>query len=149
MMKPGDAPGATRGVLEAMRTGGVDRGFRWDRALVWFLRVMALVWVAKGLGAWAALLGIGPDGAMPFEGRPLSVQATVIYFAVIDLVAAVGLWLTSTWGGVMWLLAVMSHLIMAVFFPRIIDSGLPTTGALIVLVAAYLGISWLAAREDE
>ena len=36
-------------------------------------------------------------------------QATIIYFAVIDLMAAVGLWMASTWGGVLWLLAVMSH----------------------------------------
>jgi hypothetical protein len=41
----------------------------------------------------------------------------VIYFAVIDQVAAVGLWLTSVWGGVMWLLAIMSHLILGFFFP--------------------------------
>ena len=34
--------------------------------------------------------------------------------------------MVSTWGGVMWLLAVMSHLILAAFFPRIVSGGLDT-----------------------
>ena len=41
----------------------------------------------------------------------------MIVFAVLDLVAGVGLWLTSTWGGVMWLLAIMSHILMGSFAP--------------------------------
>jgi hypothetical protein len=73
-------------------------------------------------------------------------QATVIYFALIDLVAAVGLWMASTWGGIMWLLAVMSHLILAAFFPGIVTGGLPVMVFFLTLIAVYLAISWLAAR---
>jgi hypothetical protein len=126
----------------------VATGLHWDAVLVWFLRAMAIVWLVTGLGHWAILLGVFPGDA-PFEGRPLAFQATITYFAVIDLVAAVGLWLTSTWGGVMWLLAVMSDLILAIFFPQIIGHGLLTIAALIVLVGAYFVISWLAARTAD
>jgi len=100
---------------EGIPQNPAPRSVRWSLILVWFMRVVALLWITKGLASWAALLGIGPAPA-PFEVRPTGYQATVIYFAVIDLVAAVGLWLTSTWGGVLWLLAIMSHLILAVFF---------------------------------
>ena len=75
-------------------------------------------------------------------------QATIIYFSVIDLVAAIGLWLTSTWGGVLWLLAVMSHLILAIFFPAIVPSNAVSIAVSLLFIALYLVISWLAANEE-
>jgi hypothetical protein len=120
---------------------------RWGYLLVWFMRVTAIVWVIKGLGNWLVILGA--EGMPTFEGRALSFQATIVYFSVIDIVAAVGLWLTSAWGGVLWLLALMSHVILSIFFPRIVGSS---TAMLIVnfgLVVSYLTISWLASREDR
>ncbi|MFL4988796.1 MAG: DUF6163 family protein, partial [Microvirga sp.] len=100
----------------------------------------------KGLSSWAAILGVWTPGA--FELRTTGYQATKIYFAVIDLVASVGLWMASTWGGVLWLLAVMSHLILAAFFPRVLGSGFAPLIFFSVLVVAYIAISWLAARDE-
>jgi Family of unknown function (DUF6163) len=121
--------------------------WHWSAALTWFMRVVAIVWIMKGLSAWSIILGAwSPAGA--FEVRSTGYQATIIYFAIIDLIAAVGLWMASTWGGVMWLLAVMSHLILAVFFPRIVTSGVFTSLFFVVLIAAYLAVSWLSAQEE-
>jgi hypothetical protein len=123
------------------------RTLRWTLILTWFMRLLALLWIVKGLSAWAAILGVWtPTG---FEGRGTGYQATIIYFAVIDLVAAVGLWMASTWGGVLWLLAVMSHVILAVFFPRIVSGGAVTMGLFFTLILAYLVVSWLSAREEQ
>ena len=94
----------------------------------------------------ALILGIA--GAVPFEGRPPGQQAVTVYFAVMDLIAAVGLWLTSTWGGVLWLLAVMSHLILAVFFPRFVSNGALLIALFIIALMMYLTISWLAAIDE-
>lgn len=120
---------------------------RWNRVLVWFMRAIALVWIVKGLIAWAAIFGaeLGPP---PFEARNPGYQATTIYFAVIDLVAGVGLWLTSTWGGVLWLLAVMSHLILAVFFPRFVANSALLIALFIISTMTYLVLSWLAAVDE-
>ncbi len=117
---------------------------RWQRLLVWFMRLTALAWIAKGLFAWVTIM----SAASGFDIRPLGFQATVIYFAVIDLVAAVGLWLTSPWGGVLWLLAVMSHLILGLFFPQLVEIHVWLFATEIVLVVAYFAISWMAAREE-
>lgn len=143
-----ERPGTQQGFAEVLKSDEAASGLQWDVVLVWFLRAMAIVWLVTGIGHWAILLGVFPGDA-PFEGRPLSHQATTIYFAIIDLVAAVGLWLTSTWGGVMWLLAVMSDLILAIFFPQIIGHGLVTVVAMVTLVATYFAISWLAARAVD
>jgi len=151
-----EAPSSGRGPLDPARglsdegipQNPAPRSVRWSLILVWFMRVVALLWITKGLAAWAALLGVGAASA-PFEVRPTGYQATVIYFAVIDLVAAVGLWLTSTWGGVLWLLAIMSHLILAVFFPFYVTGGVVLIGLFVVFILGYLTISWLAASEEE
>lgn len=123
------------------------RRVRWSAALVWFMRILALLWIAKGLGAWAVILGAGYP-VPPFEARSMGHQATIIYFSVIDLVAAIGLWLTSAWGGVLWLLAVMSHLILAIFFPAIVPSNLVSIVISVLFIGLYLMMSWLAASEE-
>jgi hypothetical protein len=121
---------------------------RWSFILTWFMRVLAILWIMKGLSAWAVILGVWtPIGQ--FEARSTGYQATIIYFALIDLIAAVGLWMASTWGGIMWLLAVMSHLILAAFFPGIVTGGLMTLTFFLTLIAVYLAVSWLAAQEEQ
>ncbi len=125
----------------------VTRSVRWNFILIWFMRMLSLIWIAKGLGYWAVILG-ADSAPTPFEARSTGFQATTIYFAIIDLVAAVGLWLTATWGGVLWLLAVMSHLILTVFFPRIVAGGPILIGLFLSFIVAYLVISWLAASDE-
>ncbi len=121
---------------------------RWGFVLTWFMRLLAVLWIIKGLSAWAVILGIwSPIGA--FETRSTGYQATIIYFGVIDLVAAVGLWIASTWGGVLWLLAVMSHLVLAVFFPHIVAIDAVSMGLFCGLILAYLVLSWLSARQQQ
>lgn len=118
----------------------------WDRYLVVFMRIVAVLWIAKGLAAWAAILTPGSVRMPPFETLPGAVQAGFVAFAVLDLVAAVGLWLTSTWGGVMWLLAVMAHLLVTLAGPEIPGARI-IGGVELALVAAYVVLSWLASRE--
>jgi hypothetical protein len=142
-----------RGGAAALRDGDqlaaphAPHQLRWTSTLIGFMRVMSLIWLVKGLLAWGVILGINlPPPA--FEARTTGFQAGMIYFAVIDLVAAVGLWLASTWGGVLWLLAVMSHLILAVFFPRFVSNGALLIAVLIIAIMSYLTLSWLAAVEE-
>jgi uncharacterized membrane protein (DUF2068 family) len=69
-----------------------------------------------------------------------------VFFAVIDLVAAVGLWLAAAWGAVIWLTAVASMLAVEIFFPQVFGGGWLTgvlEGALLIL---YL---WLALKSAQ
>jgi hypothetical protein len=122
--------------------------WHWDAILTWFMRLLAILWIVKGLGAWAIIVGVWAPAGL-FEERSLGYQTTIAYFAIIDLVAAVGLWMASTWGGVLWLLAVMSHLILAVFFPSFVPGTLATSVFFVSLIFGYLIVSWLAARERQ
>src|SRR5258708_31953114 len=89
----------------------------WTGRLVIFVRVMAVLSVAKGLYHWAQVTGFvgGEDDA--FENQPMAWQTATVYFAVIELVAAVGLWLATPWGAVVWLTTVVSMAAIELMFP--------------------------------
>ena len=142
------------GPREARGAGGSDRIERspqapqtgWDVVLIWFMRLTALFWLAKAVGTWASILDVLP-GARPFESEPIGRQSVIVYFAVIDAMAAVGLWLTSAWGGVVWLLAATSALTLAVLTPQLLPMSVPHLAIQCGIIALYFILSFLAARE--
>ena len=67
---------------------------------------------------------------------------------MIDLVAAVGLWLAAAWGAVVWLMSVASMLAVEIFFPQVFGAGLLTGLAEGALLASYLWLALKAAREQ-
>jgi hypothetical protein len=119
----------------------------WTRRLVLFLRVMALLSIVKGLYHWAQVTGFvgGEDEA--FENQAMAWQAATVYFAVIELVAAVGLWLATPWGAVVWLTTVVSMAVIELMFPGIYGGSLVVVGVEALMLAAYLALAWMAARE--
>ena len=92
---------------------------RWTGRLVLFLRVMAVLSMAKGLYHWALVSRLRPGRPDGFEYQPTPWQTATVFFAVIDLVAAVGLWLAAAWGAVVWLTACVSMAAVEVFFPQV------------------------------
>jgi hypothetical protein len=119
----------------------------WTRRLVLFLRIMALLSIVKGLYHWAQVTGFigGEDEA--FENQPMAWQAATIYFAVIELVAAVGLWLATPWGAVVWLTTVVSMAVIELMFPGIYGGSLVVVGGEALMLGGYLALAWMAARE--
>lgn len=120
---------------------------KWTPRLVMFLRIMAVLSMAKGLYHWAQITGFigGEDGA--FENQTTQWQSATVYFAVIELVAAVGLWLATPWGAVVWLTTVVSQAVIELMFPVVYGGNLLVTMLALLLLAAYLGLAWMSARE--
>jgi hypothetical protein len=118
----------------------------WTGRLVLFLRVMAGLSMLKGLYHWAAVCGIiGEEGG--FEAHIPSWQATTVFFSVIDLVAAVGLWLVAPWGAVVWLTSTVTMIVVHVFFDQVYGTDFLVIIVGVLLIAAYLALAVLAARE--
>lgn len=126
----------------------VRKQTHWDTVLVWFMRIVALAWVGKGILTWAEIVDILPS-VRPFEAGPPGRQAAIVYFAVIDLTAAVGLWLTTAWGGVVWLLAATSTMTLALLTPQFVPLPMTLIVVLASIVLLYFVLSWLAARESQ
>jgi uncharacterized membrane protein (DUF2068 family) len=119
---------------------------RWTGRLVLFLRVMAGVSMLKGLYHWSRVIGVGSGDL--FEYQSIAWQTATVFFAVIDLVAAVGLWLAAAWGAVVWLMSVASMLAVEIFFPQVFGAGLFTGLAEGALLAIYLMLALKAAQEQ-
>src|SRR5262245_18557334 len=101
----------------------------------------------KGLYHWAQGLGISFGEALPFEYHSIAWQSATVFFPVIDLVAAVGLWLAAAWVAVIWFTAVASMLAVEIFFPQVFGGGWLTgvlEGALLIL---YLWPALKSAQE--
>ena len=134
--------------VEAISSERIESGDNvWTRRLVLFLRIMAVVSVAKGLYHWAQVTGFVGGEEEAFENQSLAWQSSTIYFAVIELVAAVGLWLATPWGAVVWLITVVSMTVIELMFPAIYGGSLVVVAVEAVMLTAYLVLAWMAARE--
>jgi hypothetical protein len=118
----------------------------WAEYLVLFLRIMAGVSLIKGLYHWAQVCGIGAPADGGFESHTVAWQTATVFFAVIDLVAAVGLWLAAAWGAVVWLTAVVSMAVVEVFFPQVYGGSILVVLIESTLLAVYLWLAIFAAR---
>src|SRR3954468_17914426 len=119
----------------------------WTRRLVFFLRIMAVVSVVKGLYHWAQVTGFIGGEEEAFENQQMAWQSATVYFAVIELVAAVGLWLATPWGAVVWLTTVVSMAVIELMFPAIYGGSLAIVAVEALMLAAYLGVAWVAAGD--
>ena len=140
---------ARDGMMSAMISSDRHEGDEnvWTKRLVLFLRIMALVSIVKGLYHWSQVTGFIGGEEEAFENQPTAWQAATVYFAVIELVAAVGLWLATPWGAVVWLTTVVSMAVIELMFPGIYGGSLVFVGGEAVMLAAYLALAWMAARE--
>jgi len=133
---PGDAP------IGAVRE---PTGVRWLTMLVWFMRLAAVFWLMRGLLHWAYIIGLG--GA-DFPDLRLSRQGIIMGLAVLDLVAAVGMWLTSSWGAAVWLVVLFIETMIVFLVPEL---GVPVADAFVAVGSAlmYLFFVWKAAGEQR
>ena len=119
----------------------------WTNRLVWFLRAMAAVSMIKGLYHWAVIIGIGDGPGTTFETSPIAWQAATMFFAVLDPVAGVGLWLAAAWGGVVWLTTTISMAAIELLFPQIFGGRILTVIAELGAILAYVWLTLMAGRE--
>ncbi|SFK11754.1 DUF6163 family protein [Methylocapsa palsarum] len=128
------APGGDRRIWPRMS---------WGNLLVVFMRLLAMVWIAQALAQWSAVL---------LPSQPLFDKVSqlwggaVIFFAVLDPVAAVGLWLATPWGGVLWLFSAIAQILVAAAVPGFFS--IMWIVANIVLIVVYFGLTWQAGHID-
>ena len=77
----------------------------------------------------------------------MSQSAAVMFFSVIDFLAAVGLWLATPWGGVLWLFAAVAQIFVAISVKRVFAA--PWIFSDIVLIVSYFVLTWQAGRGSR
>ena len=134
----------------ALKTPGTrDEGTRFGFALLAFMRATAAVWIVQGLLQWHAVLSTGSGGLSSFATLAPPAMAAAVFFAVVDFIAAIGLWLVAPWGGVIWLVAAGAQILVLVVMPGFFDHPLVTGLVDVALMAAYLALVWFAAQAGD
>lgn len=119
---------------------------RWGMLLVLFMRTVAGLWILQGLVQWQIVLTA--PGTL-FDSVPTSTSVGIVFFAVMDLMAAVGMWLATPWGGVLWLMVTMSQIVVAFAMPYFFDGGIIVVILDVLLIGMYLFLTYEAGREPR
>jgi len=119
----------------------------WAGRLILFLRAVAVLSLAKGLYHWAVICGFGAaSGGFAAKNSPW--QMATVFFAIIDLIAAVGLWLGASWGVIIWLASSVTMIVVHVLLPQIYGFQPVIIVGEIALIIGYVFIAFEAAREQ-
>ena len=84
-----------------------------------FLRLVAVACFWFGLQYWAMLVGYSLKGMARFDLLTLPWKVAASSLAVLFPVASLGLWLTVSWGPVLWAIAAISQVSMYIVWPEI------------------------------
>jgi hypothetical protein len=136
-----DARESSAAIQVGVKAGPDAEEARWTFFLTVFFRVVALWWIVEGLAQWRRILAPAEGSFLDYSTG--SITAT-IFFAVLDLVAAVGLWLIAPWGGVVWLLTLLAQFFVATIKPSFFFAGGGIRWLDGLLLALYLFLSWRA-----
>ena len=115
---------------------------RYQTALDVYGRLLSIVLMAFGLRQWAVIVGLADSPGGTFETMSAAWQFLTMYLSIVDLVAAVGLWMRVAWGKVIWICAALSEVAFHTIFIDSFGSDyavvlfhLVAVGGLAVLVA--------------
>lgn len=117
-------------------------------AMLWAMRLLALVYLYDGLSHWAIILGAtgGPEG---FEAMAIQWQVVTVYFAILMVIAGVGLWFASGWGVATWLFVAVTEMVMYIGFPDLFGEDWWTVGFNAACIIAYIGFArWAGSPEN-
>jgi hypothetical protein len=106
---------------EALGGSPEPQGTRLPLTLV-YMRVVALLLLLAGLARACQILGILTPEALTFENLEPAKRASAITLLLVDLMAAVGLWIGAAWGPVMWAVALAVEVSMYTLFSDLFGS---------------------------
>lgn len=108
-----------------------------------YMRVAAMLLLLAGLARAGQILGIAPEGTTFADLAP-AWRAGAATLLIVDLFAAVGLWVGAAWGPVMWAVALAVEISMYTLFDDLFGSY-PVR----VLVHAAIFVGFLAVTFVE
>lgn len=105
-------------------------------AFAWFHRIIAAYCLLFGVLYWIRLIGFYDGPLWRFDLMPVHWQVAAATLSVMFPFAAIGLWMISSWGPVIWFICAAAETIMYGGFPNFF--GLHPTIVVSHLVVALL-----------
>lgn len=123
-----------------------------DILFILFLRLVAISCFCLGLQYWAMLVGYSLAGAGRFDLLSLPWKVAATSLAVLFPVAALGLWLTVSWGPVLWVLAAGGQILMYGMLPETFGANrliILLHGVVALLYLVFRLVLWLENRRHR
>jgi hypothetical protein len=109
-------------------------------------RVMSGLLMLFGLFHWAVILGVVAGAGGMFEEMSTPWKMVTINLAVVDLVAAVGLWQRVAWGNVLWVYAALFEVAMHTLFAGTFGTDFLVVGFHVLTLGGYAALAFIARR---
>ncbi len=119
----------------------------WRRKLILYQRIAGGFMMVKGLIGWAVITGVTFGAA--FQTFAMDAKIATVFFAVIDIVSGVALWLGSSWGATLWLIVAAAQLSADIAFSEISGLAVILTIFEVMLVAGFVLIRFKVYEEDN
>jgi len=120
-------------------------------AFAWFQRVIACYCLLFGLLYWVRLIGVYPGDLWRFDLMPIYWQVAAVTLAVLFPFAAIGLWMLSSWGPVIWFACALIEATMYLGFPELYGFrptiGLSHLGVILLYLLFRIVIYFQTRRE--
>jgi hypothetical protein len=118
---------------------------RLETATILFQRTVAVLWFVEGALQWLSILTVSDSNFVSDTSPPH--LAALFFFCILDFVAAVGLWLASSWGVAVWLATIVGHIVVVGVGAGVLADPVVLIASDVALVALFAALSWFGARE--
>ena len=119
----------------------------WALALTIYLRGIAALLLLLGLRQWLYIAGIFDEAGWSFETMTTAWRFVTVHLAVVDLVAAVGLWMRVAWGNVLWVYAAVFEIAIHTAFADTFGADPIIVGFHVVALAVFVGLVFMDRRQ--
>jgi len=129
----------------------VSEGASPGRATRYYLRFVALLFLALGLMRAGELMGVSFQGGHFLAFEP-AWRVAIVVLCVVNLLAGVGLWIGAVWGPVIWAVAAVAEISMYTLFSDIYGTHQDRVIlhlAFFGLFLAFLFSDWRRRRREE
>jgi hypothetical protein len=111
-----------------------------------YVVALSVVMLLFGLRQWAIILGAFQGAGGPFEEMSTPWFVVTIHIAVVDLVAAVGLWLRVAGGKVLWVYSAIFEIALHTLFIGTFGTDWPVVAFHFATLAVFVLLTILALR---
>ncbi len=118
------------------------------RIMLYAMRAMALVLLVSALDNWGRIIGIGGE-FRTFDLLTPQRQISTGYFAMVETVAAVGLWFGAVWGVAVWLFAAITEIVIHVALPDLYGPGTKTIIFHSTTILLYFVLAWICGSPED
>lgn len=119
---------------------------RFEALLSQYVIGLSVVMMLMGLRQWAVILGIIPGGGGPFEDMSTAWAVVTVHIAIVDVVAAVGLWNQAAWGKVLWIYAAVFEIVIHSLFTGTFGTDWALIGFHFLTLVVFVLLTLMARR---